>query len=174
MKRFYFPRFVIVIAILIMLAVACSKGSDSPLVPNDNSDSTDTLGGRISLGIPVQDGDEVIIPVEFSGAVDLYAMSFRVGFGPNGLEPVGIQWSNQVGEEDATFSHLNQHNYVPLAFARYSGMPGLDGHGTLAHLRFRILDPNYDGPWIIRDRQFLRARNSIGVELRLEVGGDSR
>ena len=172
MKRFYFSRYITVIVILISLAVACSNGSDSPLSPDDN-DQSELPGGRISLGIPIDDGSELVIPVDFSEAEDLYAMSFRIGYESQGLELIDVEWDNIVGDEDATFHNRHQRNFVPLAFARYSGMPGLRGHGTLARLRFRIKNQNYSDPWIIRDREFIRARDSLGNELRLEIGGGS-
>ena len=174
MKRFYIPRYLIAVAFFIVLAVACSKGSNSPVAPTDDTNNGDSLGGKISLGMPIETGDEIAYPVQFGEAADLYAMSFRVGFEPSGLEPIGVEWSDEVGEEDATFHVCDQRDFVPLAFARYSGMPGLQGHGTIAFVRFRIISRDHRHPWIINDVRFLKARDSVGNNLRLESGGDSR
>jgi len=159
-------------AILAWLIYGCSGGSGSPTAP-PLDEIRDTVGGVLTLGSPVISGDEIAVSVEYSDAYDLYAMSFRVGFDPAGLRPVGVEWGDIVGDEDSTFRFLNADGIVPLAFARFSGLPGIDGSGTLCTLRFRILDPQSSDVRIIPDMEYLVARDSMGRPLTLTVRGES-
>ena len=173
MKRPLFLRFFASCAILAWLIMGCSGGSGSPAEPPLN-DTRSAAGGTISLGAPVETGNEIAIPVEFSDACDLYAMSFRVGFDPDGLRPIGVDWTDVVGDEDSTFQLLDRRGFVPLAFARFSGLPGIAGDGDLCTLRFRILNREHAGVWIIPDEEYLVARDSMGRRLTLLAGGESR
>ncbi len=158
-------------AIILFLTLGCSHRSGSPMAPDDVGD---LAGGTISLGTPVVDGDGISVPVEFSGAVDLYALSFRVGFDPEKLSPVAVEWSDELGEEDSTFQTLDRKGFVPLAFVRFNGISGLRGNGRLCTLRFRRLGEQDSTPWIIADREYLVAYNALRSRLILDVGGEAR
>lgn len=173
MKRLFIPRLVIFCAIVALLVYGCSGGSGSPTAP-PLQDGREIAGGVLSLGSPEISAGEVTVPVEFSDAYDLYAMSFRVEFDPDGLRPLDVEWGDFVGEEDSTFQFLNADGIVPLAFARFSGLPGIDGDGTLCRIRFRILDPGSADARILPDPDYLVARDSTGRPLTLTVGGESR
>jgi len=174
MKRFYLMRFIAIGALIVALALGCSGGSNSPLSPDASDDSRSIAGGTILLGVKIEVGDEISIPVRYSGTDDLYAVSMRIGFDPDGLEPVAVEWSDVVGNDDSTFRHLNHHEYVPLAFARFNGGRGLSGEGTLCTIRFRIRDRDRTRAWLIPDEEFIVASNSLGDRLHLHVGGDAR
>jgi hypothetical protein len=173
MKRLSVPRVMVLCAILAWMVCGCSGGSGSPTAP-PLQENRETAGGVLTLESPVVSGDEISVAVEYSDAHDLYAMSFRIGFDSDGLRPVGVEWGDIVGDEDSTFQFLNAGGIVPLAFARFSGLPGIDGNGTLCTVRFRILDPERTDIGIIQDPDYLVARDSMGRPLTLAAGGESR
>ena len=173
MKRLFVLRFLVLGVVLALLALGCSGGSGSPLAP-DPSDEDTRLAGTISLGTPVENGDELAIPIEFSDAEDLYGLSFRLAFVQDALSPVAVDWSGVVEQEDATFHMLNRRGFVPLAFTRYNGLRGLRGSGTLCTVRFRIRTQSRSRPWLIADDAYLVAYNSLGQRLRLRVGGEAQ
>lgn len=174
MKRLTIPRVLAIGAVLLALAIGCSRGSgggDSPTTPELPRETHNVV---ISIGPGVASGGEIVFPVEFADAVDLYAFSFRIGFDPSGLRPAGVEWSETLGEHDATFHLTNQQGFLPLAFARYDGIRGLDGAGALCTLRFAVLDPGRATPWIIADPAYLVAFNAFGEPLNLLPGGEAQ
>ncbi len=174
MKRFYLMRFIATGVVIAALVVGCSGGSNSPLAPDTSTGPRSTAGGTILLGDPIETAGEISFPVEYSGADDIYALSMRIGFDPDGLEPVGIEWGESVGNDDSTFHHMHRPSFVPLAFARFNGGMGLAGEGRLCTLRFRIRNRERVRAWIIPDEEFIVAYNSYGDRLHLSVGGDAR
>lgn len=174
MNRLALPRYVVIGLVALVIALGCSKGAHMPTLPGTDEQPRNPAGGTIYLGEFESSGDELIVPVLFRDAFDLYALSFRVGFDQTGLQPLRVEWGSRVEEQDSTFSVMNQHGFVPLAFSRFSVASGLTGEGTLCKLHFRFMDPTMATPWIIRDQEFLVARDSLGGHLTLNVGGDSQ
>ena len=174
MRRFNSLRYIAPVMLLLVLIISCSHGADSPAYPDLSDGDKEIASGTVSLGPVETIGNEISIPVEFSGVDDLYALSLRVGFDSEGLVPVNVEWSGIIGEEDATFQLLDRKGFLPLAFARLSGMPGIKGEGTLCTLRFSVIDPELANPWIISDEDYLVAYNAFGSRLNLETGGESR
>jgi hypothetical protein len=172
MSRLALPRYVVTGLVAILLALGCSNGRSTPTSPNTNEQPRDIAGGILFFGEFETSGDELIVPVLFRGANDLYAFSFRMGFDPSGLQPLRVEWGSIVEEQDSTFCMMDQPGFVPLAFSRFSIASGLSGDGTLCRMHFKILDPAFSAPSIITDQDFLVARNSIGEHLTLSVGGD--
>lgn len=174
MKWLALPRYVLFGLIALFIAYGCSHGSSSPTTPGAGELPRDPAGGTIFLGQFEQSGGELVVPVRFRDAVDLYAMSFRIGFDPSGLEPLRVDWGSRVEGEDSTFCLMDRPDFIPMAFSRFSIGRGLDGEGTLCMLRFRIINHDRAAPWIINNPEFLVARNSLGEHLTLKVGGDSQ
>jgi len=174
MKWFRLLRMIAPGVMLALLIFGCSGGGGNPVTPEVQDSSRNAVGGVLTLGEPVDTGDEILIPVEYSQAEDLYAFSFRVGFDSEGLEPAGIEWGEMIQPEDSKFHLLNRCEYIPIAFARFDSLGGMNGTGILCTLRFRMKDRDRAEAWIIDDEEFLVARNSIGNRLRLEVGGGER
>jgi hypothetical protein len=173
MKRLTFPRSIATGVILAFLALGCAGGS------GDGEPTTPSLpreGGRVilSLGTAGELGGRIEIPVDFAEAVDLYALSFRVGFDPEGLRPESVEWSDVVGDEGATFELVNQPGIIPLALVRLDGNRGIEGSGILCVLRFEVLDPGRASPWIVADPGFLVAYDSLKRPVALVVGGEAR
>ncbi len=173
MKWFPFVRTYALALLILIVLVACSTGGESPVVPDDNSINRGTVSGTIALGSPEINGDILVVPIEFSNAIDLYSFSFRVIHDPSGLQPLSVEWSGFKEDGDATFEHLDQPDFIPFAFSRYSERAGLEGSGTLLHITYRILDINKASGSILTDPDFLVAYDSVGDLHTLEVGGDS-
>jgi len=166
-------RFLATGVILAFLAVGCSHGSRSPVSPDVPGDRS-TAAATIALGAVVETGNEISVPVDYSDADDLYAMSFRVGFDPAGLVPVAVEWGRVVEEEDAIFHKLDCSGFVPLAFTRFSGLRGIGGDGTLCTLRFRVLDQERANCRLVADEDYLVAFSSLGERRTLRIGGEAR
>jgi len=171
MNRFFFPRLVVLFITVAILPLACSKGSSSPTAP-ENPRDVSTI--QLRLGISEVQDDILSVPVEYSEAEDLYAISFRIGFDITGLQPDSVEWNETLMEDNGTFQMLDRVGFMPLAFARFDGGTGIDGSGELCRLKFRILDPEKSNPWIISDPDFLVARNSRGDRMKISTGGESR
>ncbi len=173
MKRLCFLRSIAAGVILVLLALGCSGGSDSPASPGLTDSRTVSIT-TIALGDAEIAGDELTIPVLLDGINDIYAISFRIGFDPNALMPIGVDWTDSLEDEDATFQMLDRSGFVPLAFARFSGNPGLEAKGTLCTVRFRVIDPENATSWIVPDDSYLVAYNYLGDRLNLQTGGEAR
>jgi len=174
MKRLSVVRYIAIGALVLIFAINCSGGSDSPVVPDNEDSGRMADAGSVGFGEFEISGDEIIFPVEYSDASDIYAMSFRVGYDSDFLEPVAVEWSSELINEDSTFHMLDRDGYIPLAFARYAPSGGLTGNGELCRLRFRMLGGESRNPWVIGDEEFLVARDSLGRHMRLRVRGGAR
>ena len=174
MKRFTIPKFLATGVILVSILVGCSHGSGGPTDPGFPDGTNDTPDFTIRLVQGAETANEIEFTVELDDVVDVSALSFRIGFNAESLEPVSVEWGNLVDEEDATFHLLNRPGFVPLAFARMNGLSGLDSGGRLCTLRFRIRSRERVRAWVIDDPEYLVARDSLGRRLRMRVGGDGR
>ncbi|MFH1675660.1 MAG: cohesin domain-containing protein [bacterium] len=173
MKNFKLLWFLIVSGIALTLSVQCSHGSGSAVIP-DLADNKDNVAAIFSLGESVESDGEMIVPVNFSDANDLYAASLRVSFDPGGLEPIEVDWTGSLSENDSSFDLLDRDGFVPLAFARLKGIRGFDGSGTLCRLKFKILNRDRMKIRIIDDPQFLPGYNSLGSKMHLGLRGDAK
>jgi hypothetical protein len=172
MTRLTFLRFFAMASVLVAVVIGCSGGGGGPVAPVDQQSPDRVIG--IALGDIVQSGNELTAEVRFTGAVDMHALSFRVGFDPAGLKPVEVTWSDAVTVEDSTFQLLDRDGFVPLAMATFGGFGSLNGDGSLCTVRFTILDATKSAPWIIPDPAYLVARDSAGQPLSLVAGGGPR
>ena len=173
MKRFRLLCFFIVSGIAITLSVQCSHRSGSPTVP-DLSNNKNHVAAYVSFGQPEESNGELIVPVNFSDANDLYAASLRVSFDPSGLKPVEVDWTGSLTENDSSFDLTDRDGFVPLAFARLKGVRGFDGSGTLCKLKFSILNGDRKEIRIIDDPEFLLAYNGIGSKMHLGLRSDAK
>jgi hypothetical protein len=171
MNRFTVPRLLVTGAVLVALIVGCSGGGN-PSFPTDQNHSL--AGPTLKLGDITQTGDEITVAVEYTGAKNVRAMSFRVGFDSAGLRPLDVDWSPSVGGNDSCFQMLDRAGFLPLAMASMGNPDGLTGDGILCNLRFMVLDRGHRMPWIIDDRRFLVAKDIMGRPLNLCVGGGAR
>ena len=168
MNRLTLPRLLFTGAVLVVLIVGCSGGG-SPSLPSDQNHSL--AGPTLILGDITQTGDEITVAVEYTGAKNVRAMSFRVGFDSNQLQPVNVDWSPSVSDQDSCFEMMDRPGFLPLAMARLGDPDGLSGDGVLCRLRFKVLDARHRNPWIINERGYLVAKDVIGRPLDLCVGG---
>ncbi|HDS31061.1 MAG TPA: hypothetical protein ENN67_08470 [Firmicutes bacterium] len=171
MNRFRIPYFLAIGALVAIVIIGCTGGSDDPIVLDADSRVAEVF---ISLGEPEIDGDEIEYPVILEGVKDIKAMSFRIGFDPDGMEPVGYRWSHMVRNDDATFCLMNRHDFVPFSFARMSKMSGLNTDGEFCRLRFRIRNHERIRAWLVDDPGYLVVKNSLNQRLRMRVRGEGR
>jgi hypothetical protein len=168
MKRLTVTRLFATGILLVAIAIGCSSGK-GPLSPEPSRQNSMFL----SLGNVEQNGNEITIEVNYSRAVELRALSFRLGYDPQGLKPVDIQW-NDLSPDDSTFQILNRDGFLPLAIAAFGRPIGIDGNGTLCTIKFQVLDPSRGGVHIIDDPAFLVAKDLTGTSIDMSVGGGSR
>jgi ribosomal protein S6E (S10) len=171
MNRFSLPRLVVIGTVLVWIALGCSHGSNNPVSPGEDNRTADV---SITIGPATEEAGEIVYPVTLEGVKDIGALSFRIGFDPDGLEPAGVEWGGMVREDDATFGLMNRRGFVPLAFARMSGSGGLNADGELCRMRFRIRDHERVRAWLVDDPGFLVAKNSFGHRLRMRVRGEGQ
>ena len=170
MCRFSILRSICVGLLFVAVLVGCAGGGD-PVVPDQEREASSV---RIFLGELVDEGDTIVVPVEFADAEDLYAFSFRVGFQQGCVEPLEVEWVSPSGEDISTFYLLDRPGFVPVAVANFTGEPGLSGNGTICRLRFRVLRRECMSPWLVDDPEYLVARDHHGRALRMRVGGGPR
>lgn len=169
MKRLSITRLVATCVLLVAIAIGCSGGGNGPSIPDQSRDASIVL----TLGKAETTNGEISIPVNFSGAKELHAMSCRIGFDPAGLQPLDVQWSG-LCPDDSTFQMIDRPGFVPLAIAAFGRPDGINGDGVLCTVRFKVLDSSRARCRIIDDPAYLRARDRKGRPLGMCVGGGSR
>jgi len=172
MKRLTIPRLVATGAILVAIIVGCSGGGSKPTAPPDQLRAVSDV--VLTLGQVTRNGNEISVPVEYSGAVNLRALSLRAGFDPAGLRPMEVKWGETVTDKDSTFQLLDRDGFLPLALVTFDDSACLNGSGTLCTLKFTVLDSERAKPWIIADPAYLVAKGPQGQPLNMTVGGESR
>jgi hypothetical protein len=172
MKRLTILRLIATGAILVAIIVGCSGGGSNPTTPPDQLRGASNV--ILTLGQVTQNGSEISVRVEYSGAVNLRALSFRAGFDPAGLRPMEVQWGEAVTDQDSTFQLLDRDGFLPLALVTFDDSVSLNGSGTLCTLKFTVLDGGRAKPWIIPDPAYLVAKGPQGQPLNMTVGGESR
>ena len=171
MKRLQLPRSIVTGVILAFVAIGCSGGSGDPITPGPDHQAADV---SITLGPGEEIDGFMVYPVMLENVTDISAISFRIGFHPEGLQPVGIEWGDMITGEDGTFHMLDRPDFLPIAFARMNGRLGINADGEFCRVRFRIRNRERIRAWLIDDPDFLVARDSLGNRLRMRVRGENR
>jgi hypothetical protein len=170
MFRFTIPGIICTTLLLVAISIGCSnKGNVSPLVPVDEGDTNEV---SIYLGDAVTIDDLVSVPLFVSGAEAVSAISLRIGFNEEYLEPIGVEWSPEFVDGGSTFQLFNQRNYLPLAFAKAGETIGSSNALEICRLRFRLKDGVESIPWIIDDPDHLVAYDLRKTRLAVLTGGD--
>jgi hypothetical protein len=170
MSRYIFAGIFAAMIFAAMIPLACNKGGSS--VPTSPDSPREMTTAFIDIGDTSIEGDTLSVTVDYENALDIYALSFRMGYNPGQLSPVDVTWDEIVSSDDSTFDLLNQHGFVPLAFGKFDGNAGISGNGNLVTVKFNILDGNYESPWIINETEYLVGKDSTGSRINIMTGGD--
>lgn len=172
MPRFAMPGIFWATLLLVLICFGCSKGGHiNPVAPGDEREA-----GRISihLGDTLTTDDQISIPLFISGAEAVSAISLRIGFNGEYLEPIAVEWSPEFVDGGSTFQLFNQRNCLPLAYAKAGETIGSSDVLEICRLRFRIKSGADSLPWIINDPDYLVVYDLRKTRLTVQTGGDTK
>lgn len=116
---------------------------------------------------------EYIVSVEL--AEELYQCSARVGYDPQVVEPVDVEYGELLPSDAVLMSRAGADGIVPFAFTALPGRAGVaPGRGELLRLRFRLTGTpgRTRAVWLINDAEFLQLRDRIGRRLAFDLASE--
>lgn len=171
------------LALLLLLALsACGGGGGKTTPAGNQGDGTGQPAGSpaarsisLSLSNTTPSAGLLDSRLMVSGADTLHQLSARVAYDPRAVRPLEVQRGGLVDSRAIFFSGENKAAaraaaYVPVAFTYHAGelIPGASG--SIAELRFEVLDPALDpGIRLIQSEEFLLAYDRDKQPLKVEV-----